>query len=117
MQKVCILFLGAVTAGLSLPTDTSMPRQLQSEFAEIEQTVTLDLLIGLAREILDNLHRYTDSKDSPIFGLFDRINDFLQNDFDPDKTDSQTTQLKIVVGILNELLDYLQSIISAKPTI
>lgn len=106
MHKVCIfLFLDAVfCVGLSSPIYNSglhVTNLLRPEVAKIEQTALLDLLRGIAEEIFDDLGN------SPLKSIFNRLNDFLQNEFDPEG--NQATQLKFVVGILKELLDYLQS--------
>lgn len=109
MQKVCMLLLlcAIFAIGLSSPTGNVKPQSdplQQPEFAEIEQTVVLDLMRNLVKEIFEDI-----DLPHPLRSLFTRMNDFLQNDFDPEG--SQTTQLKFVVSIMKELLDYLQSVI------
>ena len=109
MQKVCIFILlhAVFEIGLSSQAHGYKPRAANSlsrpAFAEIEQTVILDLLRGVAEEILD----YLEVHDGPLRSIFDRLNDFIQNEFDPEG--SQTTQLNFVIGILKELLDYARS--------
>lgn len=113
---ILLLLLSAVFAvGLSSPIHS---HQLQSrgsllppaEYAEIEQTVVLDLLWGLAKDTFNNILGDL-GPNHPLLNLVDRLDDFLQNQFDPEG--SQTAQLKFIMGLLKELLDYLQSVAPA----
>lgn len=86
-----------------------MPRQLQPEFAEIEQFEYY--LLDWLKQMIDNQLRHRVVEDNPLFSLLHRVRNFFG---DYSAEEFQISQLKIVADIIQELLDYLQSI---KPTI
>ena len=104
MHRVCILLLLHATFAIGRPSrNHKLHPLLHPELAETEQTVLIDLVRGLATEILDQFDI------GPLKSIYKRVNDFLQNEWDPEG--AQAAHLKTIISITEELLGYLRSVV------
>lgn len=115
MQKafVFLLLQAVFVIGLTSPTHNDKVKSKDSrlEYAEIEQTMLLDLVRGIGWDILDELHDLENPDDlDPIakkqLSFLNKIENFLDNKFDPN---GPITQLKYIIDITKDLLNTIEN--------